>query len=110
MCTDAPSALPYAISILKPFSTLMLTAAPVEPVFHMGQFVFRGLNVVGDKNGTGQDLQEVADLCVQYGIRSDVHAYELTDASLTQLIHDTHAPGWSGKAVVLINPEKARSG
>ncbi|ORY25455.1 alcohol dehydrogenase [Naematelia encephala] len=102
MATSAPSALPYALSILRPFSTIVMTAGPMDLVLSIGEFIFRGITMIGTKNGTAQDLEAAMKLCLKHGIESQVKTYAFGQEGMERLVKETHEPGWTGKAVVVM--------
>jgi D-arabinose 1-dehydrogenase-like Zn-dependent alcohol dehydrogenase len=102
MATSALSAFPYALSILKPFSLILMTAGTPDLNMPILDLIFKGLTIIGTKNGTAQDLEEATALCVEHDIRSQVRTFEFTQEGMDRLVEETHESGWAGKAVVVM--------
>jgi len=102
MATNAHSAFPYALSLLKPFSLILMTAGTPNLGMPIMDLIFKGLTIVGTKNGTAQDLEEATKLCVEHGITSQVRTFEFSQEGMDRLCRETHEAGWAGKAVVIM--------
>jgi len=102
MANGAPAALSFGLSILRPHGLLVLTSGPPNVSIPILDFVWRDIVAVGTQNGTTANLEAAAKLCVERGIKSKVRLFDFTDKGMANLLHEVHAPEWSGKAVVKI--------
>jgi D-arabinose 1-dehydrogenase-like Zn-dependent alcohol dehydrogenase len=94
--------LKYVRTLIRNHGTLVMTAGPMNVTFSMLDFIFKQINVFGTQNGSGQDLRETVELCSKFGIQSSLKLYRLEEDSLRDMVADTEAAEWSGKAVVII--------
>ena len=104
MATPAPLALEYALTILRPFCLLVLTAGPRDLSIYIGNLIFRGITITGTKNGTAEDLAEATALCVKEGIKSSVTTFGFSQTEMDRLVKEVGRPNRAGKAVVLVDP------
>ena len=102
MANDAPQALKFGLAILRPHGLLVVTSGPMEVPIPILEFIWRDIVVVGTQNGTTPNLEDAANLCVKYGIKSKVNLFDFTAEGMAAMLRAVHTPGFSGKAVVKI--------
>jgi D-arabinose 1-dehydrogenase-like Zn-dependent alcohol dehydrogenase len=102
MLTSAPAAVAYALSLIRPHGLIIYTSGP--PVVHMPvlDFIWKDITAIGTQNGTARDMLEMAQVCVERGIKSAVRAYEFDEGAMNRMLEDVQGEGWSGKAVVKV--------
>ncbi|OCF72691.1 hypothetical protein I204_07076 [Kwoniella mangroviensis CBS 8886] len=93
ICTDSPSAISYAISLLRPHSKLLLTAGPMDPNFSLLDFLFKDMTVLGALNGTRNQLKETMELCAEEGIKSNIFIERWDEGRRVERIMSGHARG-----------------
>jgi threonine dehydrogenase-like Zn-dependent dehydrogenase len=103
LATNATPAFAYALALLKPFSKIVMTAGNPTLTIPILDLIFKGLTIVGTKNGTGQDLQEATDLCVKFGIESKVRTFKFGQEGMDRLVKEVQESSWAGKAVVVMD-------
>jgi D-arabinose 1-dehydrogenase-like Zn-dependent alcohol dehydrogenase len=102
MATNAIPAYLFALEILKPFSTIVMTSGTSDMHIPIPQLIFSGLTIIGTKNGTADDLQKATDLCVKFGIQSKVKTFAFGQEGIDRLCKEVHEEDWAGKAVVVM--------
>lgn len=105
MLNSAPSAVPYAITLIRPHGLIIYTSGP--PVVQMGvlDFIWKDITAIGTQNGTAKDMLEMANVCVERGIKSVIRPYAFEQGAMNRMLEDVQAPGWSGKAVVKVRAD-----
>ncbi|WWD06726.1 hypothetical protein V865_004821 [Kwoniella europaea PYCC6329] len=93
ICTDSPSAMPYALSLLRPHSKLLLSAGPMDLHFSLLDFVFKDITVLGTLNGNRDQLKETVELCAQEGIKSNISIERWDEGKGVERIMSGHARG-----------------
>ena len=105
MAVGAPSALKYALSILRPHGTLVVTSAPPVVEIPVLDFIWKDFVLVGTQNGPASDMLEAAELCLKHGIKNQVQTFPFSPEGMEKMVEEVHSEGWSGKAVVVVDPE-----
>ena len=103
MLNTSPSAVPYALNLLRPHGTIIFTAGPNNVSIPVLDYIWKDITAIGTQNGTAADMAEAAALCVQHGIKSTVRPYAFEQAAMNQMVHDVEGQEWSGKAVVRVD-------